>query len=61
MSMQWEFEKCPTSAIHLFSITYTIAIIFSIASCWRFVKHPGAMMFSYVALLDLLFMSFQVG
>ncbi|KAK5888620.1 hypothetical protein CesoFtcFv8_014695 [Champsocephalus esox] len=35
MSMQWEFEKSPGSVIHLFSITYAIAITFSIISCWR--------------------------
>ncbi|XP_029929840.1 patched domain-containing protein 3-like [Myripristis murdjan] len=35
MSMQWEFEKSPGSVIHLFAITYTIAITFSIMSCWR--------------------------
>ncbi|XP_071774747.2 patched domain-containing protein 3 [Centroberyx gerrardi] len=35
MSMQWEFEKSPASIIHLFSITYAIAITFSIISCWR--------------------------
>ncbi|XP_040911821.1 patched domain-containing protein 3 [Toxotes jaculatrix] len=35
MSMQWEFEKSPASVIYLFSITYTIAITFSIISCWR--------------------------
>ncbi|XP_069020742.1 patched domain-containing protein 3-like [Embiotoca jacksoni] len=35
MSMQWEFEKSPASVIYLFSITYIIAIIFSILTCWR--------------------------
>ncbi|KAM3866065.1 patched domain-containing protein 3 [Diretmus argenteus] len=35
MSMQWEFEESPASIIHLFSVTYAIAIIFSILSCWR--------------------------
>uniref|UniRef100_A0A8C6TFC8 Patched domain-containing protein 3 n=1 Tax=Neogobius melanostomus TaxID=47308 RepID=A0A8C6TFC8_9GOBI len=35
MSMQWEFNKSPDSVVFLFSITYIIAIIFSIASCWR--------------------------
>ncbi|KAK5859597.1 hypothetical protein PBY51_021143 [Eleginops maclovinus] len=35
MSMQWEFEKSPGSVIYLFSITYAIAITFSIISCWR--------------------------
>ncbi|KAM7378927.1 hypothetical protein PAMP_004515 [Pampus punctatissimus] len=35
MSMQWEFEKSAASVIHLFSITYAIAIAFSILSCWR--------------------------
>ncbi|XP_034558828.1 patched domain-containing protein 3 [Notolabrus celidotus] len=35
MSMQWEFQKTPASVIHLFSITYAIAITFSILSCWR--------------------------
>ncbi|XP_044075370.1 patched domain-containing protein 3 [Siniperca chuatsi] len=35
MSMQWEFKKSPASVIHLFSITYAIAITFSIISCWR--------------------------
>ncbi|XP_026230514.1 patched domain-containing protein 3 [Anabas testudineus] len=35
MSMQWEFEKSPASVIYLFSITYAIAITFSIISCWR--------------------------
>ncbi|XP_067330635.1 patched domain-containing protein 3 [Channa argus] len=35
MSMQWEFEKSPVSVIYLFSISYTIAITFSIISCWR--------------------------
>ncbi|KAJ0059120.1 hypothetical protein NL108_008538 [Boleophthalmus pectinirostris] len=35
MSMQWEFEKSSDSVIFLFSITYTIAIIFSTGSCWR--------------------------
>ncbi|XP_053186357.1 patched domain-containing protein 3 [Scomber japonicus] len=35
MSMQWEFEKSPSSVISLFSITYAIAIAFSIISCWR--------------------------
>uniref|UniRef100_A0AAV2JXK9 SSD domain-containing protein n=1 Tax=Knipowitschia caucasica TaxID=637954 RepID=A0AAV2JXK9_KNICA len=33
--MQWEFEKSPDSVTFLFSITYTIAIVFSIASCCR--------------------------
>uniref|UniRef100_A0A3B4TQ02 Patched domain-containing protein 3 n=1 Tax=Seriola dumerili TaxID=41447 RepID=A0A3B4TQ02_SERDU len=35
MSIQWEFEKSPASVIYLFSITYSIAITFSIISCWR--------------------------
>ncbi|XP_018531672.1 patched domain-containing protein 3 [Lates calcarifer] len=35
MSIQWEFEKSPASVIYLFSITYAIAITFSIISCWR--------------------------
>nr|XP_020479726.1 patched domain-containing protein 3 [Monopterus albus] len=35
MSMQWEFEKSPASVVCLFSITYAIAIMFSIISCWR--------------------------
>ncbi|KAM9349970.1 patched domain-containing protein 3 [Symphorus nematophorus] len=35
MSMQWEFQKTPASVIYLFSITYAIAIAFSIVSCWR--------------------------
>ncbi|XP_058492646.1 patched domain-containing protein 3 [Solea solea] len=35
MSLQWEFEETPSSVISLFSITYAIAITFSIASCWR--------------------------
>ncbi|XP_034743167.1 patched domain-containing protein 3 [Etheostoma cragini] len=35
MSMQWEFKKSPASIVHLFSITYAIAITFSIISCWR--------------------------
>ncbi|XP_045908816.1 patched domain-containing protein 3 [Micropterus dolomieu] len=35
MSMQWEFKKSPASVIYLFSITYAIAITFSIISCWR--------------------------
>ncbi|XP_059201171.1 patched domain-containing protein 3 [Centropristis striata] len=35
MSMQWEFKKSPSSVIYLFSITYAIAITFSIISCWR--------------------------
>ncbi|XP_040000414.1 patched domain-containing protein 3 [Xiphias gladius] len=35
MSMQWEFEKTPASVIYLFSITYAIAITFSIISSWR--------------------------
>ncbi|KAM6989275.1 patched domain-containing protein 3 [Tautogolabrus adspersus] len=35
MSMQWEFQKTPASVIFLFSITYAIAITFSILSCWR--------------------------
>ncbi|XP_076600167.1 patched domain-containing protein 3 [Chaetodon auriga] len=35
MSMQWEFKKSPASVIYLFSITYAIAIAFSIMSCWR--------------------------
>ncbi|XP_042353361.1 patched domain-containing protein 3 [Plectropomus leopardus] len=35
MSMQWEFKKSPASVIYLFSITYAIAITFSIMSCWR--------------------------
>ncbi|KAK2822039.1 hypothetical protein Q5P01_022104 [Channa striata] len=35
MSMQWEFEKSPISVISLFSMAYTIAITFSIISCWR--------------------------
>ncbi|XP_070830928.1 patched domain-containing protein 3-like [Chaetodon trifascialis] len=35
MSMQWEFKKSPASVIYLFSITYAIAIAFSIISCWR--------------------------
>ncbi|KAM8838780.1 patched domain-containing protein 3 isoform 1-T1 [Synchiropus picturatus] len=34
-SMQWEFEKTPTSVISLFSITYVIVISFSILSSWR--------------------------
>ncbi|XP_074544714.1 patched domain-containing protein 3 [Halichoeres trimaculatus] len=34
-SMQWEFEKTPASVISLFSITYAIAITFSLLSCWR--------------------------
>lgn len=37
--MQWEFEKSPASVVYLFSITYAIAITFSIISCLRFVKH----------------------
>ncbi|XP_051266092.1 patched domain-containing protein 3 isoform X2 [Dicentrarchus labrax] len=35
MSMQWEFQKSTASIIYLFSITYAIAITFSIISCWR--------------------------
>ncbi|XP_041659540.1 patched domain-containing protein 3 [Cheilinus undulatus] len=35
MSMQWEFQKTPASVIYLFSITYAIAITFSVISCWR--------------------------
>ncbi|XP_070774947.1 patched domain-containing protein 3-like [Enoplosus armatus] len=35
MSMQWEFKKSPASVIYLFSVTYAIAITFSIISCWR--------------------------
>ncbi|XP_026169155.1 patched domain-containing protein 3 [Mastacembelus armatus] len=35
MSLQWEFEKSAASVIYLFSITYAIAIISSIISCWR--------------------------
>uniref|UniRef100_A0A8D3AJP9 Patched domain-containing protein 3 n=1 Tax=Scophthalmus maximus TaxID=52904 RepID=A0A8D3AJP9_SCOMX len=35
MSIQWEFEKSPTSVIYLFSVTYAVAIAFSIISCWR--------------------------
>ncbi|KAM4604683.1 patched domain-containing protein 3 [Polymixia lowei] len=35
VSMQREFEKSPASIVHLFSITYAIAISFSIISCWR--------------------------
>ncbi|XP_029380562.1 patched domain-containing protein 3 [Echeneis naucrates] len=35
MSIQWEFEKSPASVIYLFSISYAIAITFSIVSCWR--------------------------
>ncbi|XP_070700921.1 patched domain-containing protein 3-like [Pempheris klunzingeri] len=35
MSMQWEFEKTPASVVPLFSITYAIAITFSVMSCWR--------------------------
>ncbi|XP_030016848.1 patched domain-containing protein 3 [Sphaeramia orbicularis] len=35
MSMQWEFDKSPSSVIYMFSITYAIAITFSILSCWR--------------------------
>ncbi|XP_008275922.1 patched domain-containing protein 3 [Stegastes partitus] len=35
VSMQQEFEKSPASVIYLFSITYTIAIVFSIMTCWR--------------------------
>ncbi|XP_076018217.1 patched domain-containing protein 3 [Genypterus blacodes] len=35
MSMQLEFEKSPGAVISLFSITYTVAITFSIISCWR--------------------------
>uniref|UniRef100_UPI0037E9C71B patched domain-containing protein 3-like n=1 Tax=Semicossyphus pulcher TaxID=241346 RepID=UPI0037E9C71B len=35
MSMQWEFQKSPASVIYLFSLTYAIAITFSIISCWR--------------------------
>ncbi|XP_037643905.1 patched domain-containing protein 3 [Sebastes umbrosus] len=35
MSMQWEFKKSPASVIYLFSITFSIAIAFSIISCWR--------------------------
>ncbi|KAM3605106.1 uncharacterized protein V6R79_020865 [Siganus canaliculatus] len=35
MSMQWEFQKTPTSIIYLFSITYAIAITFSVLSCSR--------------------------
>ncbi|XP_023153986.2 patched domain-containing protein 3 [Amphiprion ocellaris] len=35
VSMQWEFDKSPASVIYLFSITYAIAIIFSILTCWR--------------------------
>lgn len=38
MSIQWEFEKSPTSVIYLFSVTYAVAIAFSIISCWRLVK-----------------------
>uniref|UniRef100_A0A3B5BC82 Patched domain-containing protein 3 n=1 Tax=Stegastes partitus TaxID=144197 RepID=A0A3B5BC82_9TELE len=34
VSMQQEFEKSPASVIYLFSITYTIAIVFSIMTCW---------------------------
>ncbi|KAM9789858.1 patched domain-containing protein 3 [Neosynchiropus ocellatus] len=34
-SMQWEFEKTPTSVVSLFSITYVIVILFSILSSWR--------------------------
>ena len=56
-SMQWEFEKSPASVVYLFSITYAIAITFSIFSCWRFVKHPQiqkcyAMDFGCTALSD---------
>ncbi|XP_029929839.1 patched domain-containing protein 3-like [Myripristis murdjan] len=35
MSMQWEIEKFPDAVTPLFAITYTIAITFSIMSCWR--------------------------
>ncbi|KAM9845445.1 patched domain-containing protein 3-like [Aulostomus maculatus] len=35
MSMQWEFEKSPSSVVSLFSITYAIVIAFSVLSCWR--------------------------
>ncbi|CAJ1071676.1 patched domain-containing protein 3 [Xyrichtys novacula] len=35
MSMQWEFQKTPSSVISLFSITYAIAVTFSILSSWR--------------------------
>ncbi|XP_029971013.1 patched domain-containing protein 3 [Salarias fasciatus] len=34
-SMQWEFDKTPSSVVHLFSITYTVAIAFSVLTCWR--------------------------
>ncbi|XP_030607379.1 patched domain-containing protein 3 [Archocentrus centrarchus] len=35
MSRQWEFEKSSESVIFLFSISYSIAITFSIVTCWR--------------------------
>lgn len=43
MSLQWEFERTPSSVIHLFSVAYAITITFSVVSCWRLAKRlPGS-------------------
>lgn len=39
ISRQQEFEKSAESVTQLFSITYFIAILFSVLSCARFVSH----------------------
>lgn len=39
ISRQQEFEKSTESVTQLFSITYFIAILFSVLSCVRFVSH----------------------
>lgn len=57
MSLQWEFQKTPSSVIPLFSVAYAITIAFSVASCWRLVKRlvllePVASLSSFSCLIS---------
>lgn len=42
MSLQWEFQKTPSSVIPLFSVAYAITIGFSVVTCWRLVNRRPA-------------------